>query len=100
MNFLENTEEAYLVSINGAIAKEKNEVLAMLHSMDNRAFQAHHSHPTKHIKVTIESHGKILELQLGRDSQLPQEYWVFYPKYGHTRVNEIARVTTSILDGY
>jgi hypothetical protein len=99
-NFLADIGEAYQISINGEFTEEKAEVLAMLHNMDNRPFQAHKSHPTKRIKIAIGEHGEVLKLELGRDSQLPREYWVFYPKYENTRENEIARVTTSILDRY
>lgn len=39
IDFLENTKEPYQISINGTMAEEKGGVLAMLHTMDNRAFQ-------------------------------------------------------------
>jgi hypothetical protein len=38
--------------------------------MDNRAFQAHHAHPTPRIRVAIESQARTLDLGLGRDSSV------------------------------
>ena len=99
-DFLADIGDGYQILINDEFAKEKAEVLAMLHNMDNRPFQAHHTHATKRIIIAIEELGEVLKLELGRVSQLPKEYWVFYPKYEYTRENEIARVTTSLLDRY
>ena len=41
-----------------------------------------------------------MTFELGRDSALPQEYWVFYPKYRVTSNYEIGRVTTPMFDQY
>jgi hypothetical protein len=49
----------------------------------------HHSHPTKKIRVDINSEKGNITLELGRDSQIPEEYWVFYPKYRLTSNYEI-----------
>jgi hypothetical protein len=60
----------------------------------------YHSHPTKRIGVEINSENGHLTLVLGRDSDYPQEYWVFYRKYRVSSNNEIGRITTSVLDQY
>lgn len=100
-DFLADIGDGYQILINDEFAEEKAEVLAMLHYTTwIRPFQAHHTHPTKRIKIAIEEQGEVFKLEFGRDSQLPKEYWVFYPKYEYTRENEIARVTTSLLDRY
>jgi hypothetical protein len=60
----------------------------------------HHSHPTKKIHIEVERNGQVMNFNLGRDSQNPQEYWVFFPKYRVSSMYEIGRITTSALDGY
>ena len=60
----------------------------------------HHSHPTKRIRVDINSEKGNITLELGRDSQISEEYWVFYPKYSLTSTNEIGRITTPVFDQY
>ena len=100
MEFLANIEGPYKISVNGILADDRDKVLDMIQNMDNSFFQAHHSHPTKRIKITVERQEGVLELELGQDSERPKEFWVFYPKYDHTRVNKIARITTSLLERY
>jgi hypothetical protein len=41
-----------------------------------------------------------LILDLGRNSDLPNEYWVFSPVTGITSNNEIGRITTALFDHY
>ena len=60
----------------------------------------HHSHPTIRVRVDINSERGNMTFELGRDSALPQEYWVFYPKYRVTSNYEIGRVTTPVFDQY
>ena len=59
---------------------------------------AHHSHPTTAYVVTIQSARGPLVLVLGRDSDHPREYWVFYGGFYSTKNNEVGRVFTSALD--
>ena len=100
MDFLADIGEGYEITVDGVKEDDGAKILSILQSMDNSPFQAHHSHPTKRIKFAIKSHGESLELELGKDSERPNEYWVFYPKYKHTRANEISRVRTSIFERY
>jgi len=60
---------------------------------------AHHSHPTTSYCVELTSDHQSLRLVLKRDSQNLHEYWVFYPKYYATKLNEVGRVFTGALDG-
>ena len=61
-----------------------------------RPFMGHHSHPTKKIPIEIFKSNQKLTLILSQDSDYNNEYWVFYPKYRHTRLNEIGRIQTAI----
>jgi len=87
----------YGVSINGRVAENPTQVVAMLKKLD--WLHAHHSSPTRRITVQISDDPDIV-LQLARDSSNPKEYWVFYPKYFITRSNEIGRIITPLFDAY
>jgi hypothetical protein len=86
------------VSVNGTPAANSKELLVSLRSLD--WLPAHHSEPTKRIRIDVNDHGSHVVLSLGRDSNDPREYWVFYPTHGVTRENEIGRIKTPLLDGY
>lgn len=96
--WLENVSDDPIVSINNAVIRKPQTVIDELRKLAPRA--AHHSRVTKRIRITIIDNDQGLVIDLGRDSQRPQEYWVFYLGYRHTRVNEIGRITTSLFDDY
>jgi hypothetical protein len=85
------------VSINGQQVQNGDAVLTVLRGL--RDLPAHHSHPVKKITVEVSNHGHLL-LWLGRDSDNPREYWVYYPKHLITRNNEIGRIITPLFDAY
>jgi hypothetical protein len=85
------------ILVNGKATTNSHEILAILKTLDWAP--AHHSSPTKRITVQISEHAP-MTLELARDSSVPREYWVFYPKYYITRINEIGRVTTPLFDTY
>lgn len=88
----------YEVLINGVEVKNPKRVIEELITFQPTL--GHHSHPTLVLNVKIISGNGTLKLKLGRDSSLPQEYWVFYPRYLVTSTSEIGRVNTSIFDNY
>ena len=89
---LESASRGAAVSINGQQVKNGDEVLTALKGLSD--LPAHHSHP---VEVSGGSH---VLLWLGRDSDNPREYWVYYPKHLITRNNEIGRVITPLFDAY
>jgi hypothetical protein len=94
LNALRNLSGNYKVNVNSEPAHDPDKIVAALKEV------AHHSHPTKMIRVDVQSEKGSLTLELGRDSGYAQEYWVFYPKYRVTSNNEIGRVTTRVFDEY
>jgi hypothetical protein len=96
--FLEGVSENAIVSINDEVIRGTETVIDELRKLAPLA--AHHSHATKRIRITIIDNNQGLVIDLGRDSERPQEYWVFYLGYMHTRVNEIGRITTGLFDDY
>ncbi|MBA2340390.1 MAG: hypothetical protein H0V88_08340 [Pyrinomonadaceae bacterium] len=100
LNYLNRLSGDYKLKINDQSVPE-NEYSQIIPALSSIADQlAHHSHTTTRIRVEIESGNRVLRLELGRDSDRPQEYWVFYPDYGVTSDNEIGRITTHAFDKY
>jgi hypothetical protein len=95
--WLENVSDGAIVSINNEVIREPQTVIDELRKL--AALPAHHSYATKRIRIAIKDNDQGLVIDLGRDSELPREYWVFYLGYRHTYVNEIGRITTSLFEG-
>ncbi len=98
LNFLRDVSGNYKVYVNSQVPRDPDGIVSALKTTAPEL--AHHSHPTKTIRVDIETDKGTLTLQLGRDSGYAQEYWVFYPKYRITSNNEIGRMTTPLFDEY
>jgi hypothetical protein len=98
LGFLGGLSGHYTVCVDRQPAAEADKIIVALKRV--APYSAHHSHPAKRIRVDIRNGNQDLTLELGRDSQNPQEYWIFHPKYRVTSNNEIGRVTTSVFDGY
>jgi len=56
----------------------------------------HNSHPTTVYRIALQTTDGPWELWLGRDSTVPDEYWVFYP--GFDQANDIGTVMCDALD--
>jgi len=98
LGFLQKLSGNYIVYINQQPVDDSDRIISALKQI--APYWAHHSHPTKRIRVDIRSDTSGLTLELGRDSDNPQEYWVFYSESGVTSNNEIGRITTPVFDGY
>ncbi len=97
-DFLSHSDSKIQISVNGVIVQDYGRYLPVLQDITRKA--SHRSHDTGKIEIVIRKGSDNMELFLGRDSQIPTEYWVFYPKYKHTTRNEIGRITTNVFDGY
>ena len=86
------------VSVNGKAIAEPVEVLSVLRSMSWR--MPHHTHPEMRLRIEVRSNRGLLTLDLGRDSGRKNEYWVFYPRYYITNIDEIDRIQTHLFDSY
>ena len=96
LSFLGSLSGNYAVYVNDREAPDPDKLISALKTM--KPYWAHHSHPTKRIRVLIKSDEKHLTLELGRDSDNRQEYWIFGE--GLTSNNEIGRITTPAFDEY
>jgi hypothetical protein len=98
LNFFRGLSGNHQVYVNSQPVRDPDRIINALQQVASQP--AHHSHPTKRIRIEIESEERKLILKLGRDSGYRQEYWVFYPKYHATSDNEIGRITTPVFDEY
>jgi len=97
LRFLERQSDKHTVSINGHQVQNSDQIVNTLKNLAE--LPAHHSSPTKRIAIDISDHSHLV-LWLGRDSNNPREYWVFYPRHFITLSNEIGRVITPLFDAY
>jgi hypothetical protein len=93
-----NDSRELKVYVNSQPAANSEEIIAAVKTLQSMA--AHHSHPTKRIRIEFHSEKGVVTIECGRDSANAQEYWVFYPKYSMTSDTEIGRITTAALDAY
>lgn len=98
VNFVQSLSGNYTVYVNEQEIRDSEKLISALKGI--KPYWAHHSHPTKRIRVLIRSDEKYLTLELGRDSDNPQEYWVFSLAHDVTSNNEIGRITTAAFDDY
>jgi hypothetical protein len=98
VNHIRSLSGNYVVYVEGRQVRDSDKLISALKEI--APYAAHHSHPTKRIRVEIRGDVRELTLELGRDSDRPQEYWVFYPQFGVTSSSEIGRITTAALDEY
>ena len=98
LSFINSLPSQYTVFINGKLIQNAEEVLATLRTV--APITAHHSHPTSRLHIEVRTTSHCLQLELGRDSGISQEYWVFNPSYDVTALNEIGRITTSVFNDY
>jgi len=86
------------IQVNGNNVADSATMLKALHIPAD--IWAHHSHPVNRITILITAKDGPLMLRLGRDSQEPKEYWVFYPHYRYLEHNEVYRISTALFDQY
>jgi len=98
IRFLGNISSEATVMVNGQTVQNPQDVISEVAKLTK--LDAHHSHPTIRIHVDIINEDRRLRLELGRDSELPTEYWIFCPDYRFTKMNEIGRITTDVFSDY
>jgi hypothetical protein len=97
--FLESTSSKCIVSIDGHVALNRDEILAILRTMED--LPAHHSSPTRRIRVDVADPPRKLVLLLARDSGDSHEYWIFAPsatRFSYDR--DIGHIKTALFDEY
>jgi hypothetical protein len=88
-----------IVSVDGHSVGNPAAILASLKSIMPMNYK--HTHTTRKFPVHISSKKGLLVLTLGRDSDEPHEYWVFYPKYDTTAdAGRVGIINTTAFDGY
>jgi hypothetical protein len=85
------------VTVNGTPIANVGPLVDALRKMHGTI--GHHSHPTTRYHVVLITSRGSLPLDLERDSGDPHEYWVYYPVFHITRLNEVGHAFTDALDG-
>lgn len=98
LSFLNALSGNYTVYVNQKPVSNNDKIISALKDVSPQL--GHHSHPTKRIPIDIKSEQGSLSLELRRDSEIPQEYWVFYYRDEGGTNTEIGKITTSIFDQY
>ena len=95
--FLNEDSGSYKVIVNGAEVDNPAQIVGELKKLNN--IYPHSSHPVNEIEIlVIRRNKRTLKLRLGRDSSRKNEYWVYYPVFKHTSMNEIGRITSAVFD--
>jgi hypothetical protein len=88
------------IIIDGKVLENgsRKEIIEILSTVER--VSAHHSHPTKEIIIELEYIDQFSKIYLNKDSEIENEYWVFWDKYELTQNNEIGRITSSKIKDY
>jgi len=82
------------IRVNGAPAADPERLLSALRQIQPHNY--HHSHPTTMYRIELQTTEGPLDLLLGRDSTVPNEYWVFYRSFD--QAEDVGTVVTDALD--
>ncbi len=97
VDLLNGPREEFVVTVNGWNPPNADAVLTALRGLHKP--NPHHTHTIHDISVVIQRNARMLELTLGRDSALPQQYWVFCKcGRGYLDRAEIGRIETTAFD--
>jgi hypothetical protein len=96
--FLVSVSGKETVLIDGQSAKDSQKVIDQL--KDIRWMPGHRSHDTDRIDIRIVDGDKNMNIFIRRDSDVPTEYWVYYPYYKFTSKMEIGRINTDIFNDF
>ncbi|MBN1787573.1 MAG: hypothetical protein JW806_04180 [Sedimentisphaerales bacterium] len=96
--FLNNASEAAEVIVDGKDVEGDERIIKELAAI--APMNAHNSRETKKFRVEVKDTDQSLTIYLARDSEYMREYWIFYPGYRYTSVNEIGRIRTNLFDDH
>lgn len=96
--YLGSLTDDVVVRINGEFVANPNKIVTELKKVV--PFKAHHSRTTKKFHLEILNNDNKVVIRLERDADIPEEYWVFYPKYRWRLYDETGRIKTDIFDNY
>jgi hypothetical protein len=94
-NYLQSATDKAQIFIDGKAVNNPAQILMVIRKLT--PYAAHHSHAENRFELHIVDSDQNLTLQLGRDSQISHEYWIYYPSYDRNGI-EIGRITTNIFD--
>jgi hypothetical protein len=99
-SFLDGYEPAkYSVYVNDTLINDPWELIEGMRTR-KRVRLRHHSHGEHEIGIKVVGKEDSLILNLERDSNAENEYWLFYPKYKFSAGNNFERVIIKGLERY
>ena len=94
---LDASDSELLLTVDGRSSQNPAAIIEAIRGIHSKA--AHHSHPEHEIAIVVRRKQELLELTLGRDSAVPDEYWVFWTREAKsTNRLELGRIETSTFD--
>jgi len=97
-NFLRTAPSDAIVKVDGRQVKDSHDIIGELSKV--APLPAHHSHPTKMVRIDIVCPNDSLTLRAGRDSRYADEYWIYYPSFRFLSKNEIGKIRSSFFETY
>ena len=95
---LREMDENARVFIDGKPIKSAQVVIKDLCLMGEH--RAHHSHPGKRFRIRVDGSDNSVILELGRDSEIQTEYWVFNPQSEFFKDTIIGSFQSEFLSDY
>jgi hypothetical protein len=77
LSALKRLSSVFQVYLGGQEVRERRAIVDLLATIS--AVEAHHSHPTRPIRIEIRDRSGSILLNVGQDSERPKEFWVFVP---------------------
>ncbi len=96
--FLNSMSPEYKVEVNGKELRDKKGFTDTVQNLYSTI--GHHSHPTESLFIDVTDKKGHLKLLAAKDSDQPDEYWIFYPSFETLKRNEIGRIRTHLFDSY
>jgi hypothetical protein len=94
---LDAPDSEFLLTVNGHVPQNPAAVLGAMRGIHSKP--AHHSHPEHEMAVVVRRKQNALELTVRRDTDLPEEYWIFWTREAQsTNRLEIGRIETAVFD--
>jgi len=91
-------EKNIKITVNGENINTEYSLQIIAELNKIKSYSGHHSHPEKEFEIGILSGNTKMDLTIKKDSDIKNEYWVYWNKYSSTNLNEIGRVTTNIFE--
>ncbi|MER2496201.1 hypothetical protein [Vibrio neptunius] len=95
LDYFIKKEVSELITADSVIveSQENFNTAMFLRALRNKQYiTTHRTKPLERSVLLIDTHLGQLELEVAQDSEHPHLYWVYYPKYRYSHLNELGKV--------